>query len=77
MTTRPQHYVHEALRLRGQETARENTKKLARPLNLAAMSDLRSGVQSRTQEILHLPGGFEIGFLKNPHKWTEELRTGK
>ncbi len=33
---------------------------LARPLNLAAMSDLRSGVLPQTQEILHLPGVSEI-----------------
>ncbi len=31
---------------------------LARPLNLATMSDLRSGVWSQTQEVLHLPGVF-------------------
>ncbi len=29
---------------------------LARPLNLAAMSNLRLGVLSQTREILHLPG---------------------
>ncbi len=29
---------------------------LARPLNLAAMSDLGSGVLSQTQEVMHLPG---------------------
>ncbi len=36
---------------------------LAQPLNLVAMSDLRSGVQSQTQEILHLPGVSEIVFF--------------
>ncbi len=49
---------------------------LARPLNLAAMSDLRSGVKSQIQDILHLPGVSEIGFLKKLHKLTEELRIG-
>ncbi len=49
---------------------------MVRPLNLAAMSDLRSGVQSQAQEILHLPGVSEIVFLKKPQKGTEELRTG-
>ncbi len=28
------------------------------PLNMAAMSDLRSGVYSQTQVVLHLPGVF-------------------
>ncbi len=37
---------------------------LAQPLNLAAMSDLRSGVQSQSQEVLHLPGVFLNCFLK-------------
>ncbi len=31
---------------------------LTRPLKLAAMNDLRSGVKSQTQEVLHLPGVF-------------------
>ncbi len=31
---------------------------LARPLNLAAMSDLRSSVKSQIQEVLHLPRVF-------------------
>ncbi len=39
-------------------------EQLERPLNLAAMSDLRSGVQSQTQEVLHLPGVFLNRFLK-------------
>ncbi len=47
---------------------------MAQPVNLAAMSDLLSGVQSQTQETLQLPGGFEIVFLKKPHKWVDELR---
>ncbi len=36
----------------------------ARSLNLAAMSDLRSGVKSQIQEVLHLPGVFLICFLQ-------------
>ncbi len=43
--------------------AEELAEKLARPLNLAAMSDLRSDVLSQTQEILHFPGVSEIVFL--------------
>ncbi len=50
---------------------------MRRPLNLAAMSDLRSGVKSQTQEVLHLPGFSEIIFLKKPHKRTEEIRIGQ
>ncbi len=51
---------------------------LAWPLNLAAMSDLRSSVKSQTQEVLHLPGVSEIVLLKKPRKWTElELRIGQ
>ncbi len=42
---------------------------LARPLNLAAISALRSGV-------LHLPGVSEIVFLNKPRKLTEELIIG-
>ncbi len=41
-----------------------STSILARPLNLAAMSDLRSGVLSQIQEVLHLPGVFLNCFLK-------------
>ncbi len=40
---------------------------LARPLKLAAMTDLRSGVYSQTQEILHFPVVSEIVFFKKPH----------
>ncbi len=50
---------------------------LARRLNLAAMSDLRSGVLSQTQEVLHLPGVFEIVFLRKLHKRTEEFDNGQ
>ncbi len=49
---------------------------LARPLDLAAMSDLRSGIQSQPQEIPHFPGVSEIVFFKESHKWTKELRIG-
>ncbi len=45
-----------------------------RPLSLAAMNDLHSGVQSQAQEILHKLGVSEIVFLKKPHKRTEEIR---
>ncbi len=38
---------------------------LARPLNLATMSDLRCGVLSQTQEVLHLLGVFLNSFLKD------------
>ncbi len=38
--------------------------KMTQPLNLAAMRDLRSGVKSQTQEVLHLPGVFGNRFLK-------------
>ncbi len=50
--------------------------RLARHLNVAAMSDLRSGVKSQIQEILHFPGVSEIVFFTKPHKWTEDLRIG-
>ncbi len=40
---------------------------LARPLNLAAISALRSGVESQSQELV---------FFKKPRKWTEELMIG-
>ncbi len=50
---------------------------LARPLNLAAMSDLQSGVLSQNQEILHISEVSEICFFKKPHKWTEERRSGQ
>ncbi len=38
---------------------RSYTGLLVWPLNLAAMSDLRCGVQSQTQEVRHLPGVFK------------------
>ncbi len=56
---------------------RPEVKDLAWPLNSSIISDLRSGVQSQTQEILHLPWVSEIVFLQKPHKWTTELIIGK
>ncbi len=44
---------------------------LARPLNLAAMSDLRSDVSSQTQEVLYLPGVFLNCFLKETSRQDE------
>ncbi len=46
----------------------------ARPLTLAAMSDLRSGIYSQAQEIVHFLGVSDTVFFKKPRKWTEELR---
>ncbi len=57
-------------------THHELNVRLARPLNMAAMTDLRSRVQSQIQEILHFPGVSEIVYFKKPHKVTEELRIG-
>ncbi len=37
-----------------------------RPLNLTAMSVLRSGVYSQTQEIMHFPGASEVVFFEKP-----------
>ncbi len=55
----------------------KRTQDPKQPLNLAAMSDLRSGVKSQTQEVLHLPGIFLNCFLMKFHKRTEEIRIGQ
>ncbi len=44
---------------------------LARPLNLAAMSDLRTTLRDSA-----LSGVFEIVFFMKPHKLIEEQRIG-
>ncbi len=41
------------------------------------MSDLRSGVLSQTQDILHYLGVSGTVLFKKPQKWTGELRTGQ
>ncbi len=40
------------------------------------MSDLHSGVESQTEEILHFSGLSKMVFFKKPHRRTEELRIG-
>ncbi len=51
---------------------------LVQPFNLAAMSDLRSGVLSQNQDILHISGVSKIVFFTKPHKWkkNEEVDSG-
>ncbi len=41
---------------------------------MVAMSDLRSGCESHTQECLHFLGISENVLFKEPHKWTEFLQ---
>ncbi len=43
-------------------------------LNLAAICDLPSAVESQTREILHFPGASEIVIFRKPQKWAKELR---
>ncbi len=50
---------------------------LARPLNLAAMSDLRSGVSSQTQEVLHLPGVFLNCFFQETSQEDGRIKNWK
>ncbi len=56
----PENAIHIGYEVRG-----------ARPSKLAAMSVMRSGVESQAQGTLHFPGVSEVICLRIHHRWTK------